>query len=308
MRRLSGFTGSGDAIGKTETGGTGALDIKSIEREVLIVENRLFLEKRDKQVWEFVYPEEYYDTLDELEDAIDAMRDWEFAEAEKGFTSLIKRYPYHLDAYHHMALSKYRQGKILQGLPYWESALDFGRSAFSMEFQLGRDRLSWGWIDNRPFLRSLDGMAAAKKDTLSYGSALWLYRECLLLNPDDNLGARYNIGEILLKVGKDREFVDFSSKWGDAGFAEFLYGKVLALFRLGENVKARNALKEAVSYLPLVADELAKKRHVRPRDWDGHSYSLGGEDQAYAYWEDYGALWKKTEGVLDWMRQELKRL
>ena len=267
---------------------------------------KLRLEKRDKRVWEFVYPDEYYETMDELEYAIDLMNRGDFTGSEIIYNKLISAYPYYLDAYHHLALSRERQSKIRQALPFWEMAVSIGRRAFPMEFQLGTDKLAWGWVDNRPFLRCLHGLILAKMSNAAYGDALWLAREYLLLDPDDSIGARYIIGEILLTEERNSEFIKLTDQWNDAYFADFLYGRVLAFFRLGEKEKARKALKEAMECLPLVANELAKKRHVRPKDWDERYISLGSEDQAYAYWQEYGTLWKVTEGVLDWLRANLK--
>jgi tetratricopeptide (TPR) repeat protein len=266
----------------------------------------LYLEKKDKKDWEFVYPDSYHDTMEDLEYAIDLMNRGDFAKAEKEYVGLFTKQPYHLDAYHHMALSRYRQGKLRVAQEFWEHAVEVGRRAFSMDFQLGRDRLPWGWLDNRPFLRSLDGLATVRKETGMFGDALWLYREAMLLNPDDNIGARYHIGEMLLDMGRDREYVSFSDKYSEGYFADLLYGRVLAFYRLGEMKDAEKALRTAKKDLPLVAKELTKKRHTRPDNWNERYISLRGEDQAYAYWQDCGKLWKKADGALEWLREELK--
>lgn len=261
----------------------------------------LYLEKRDKKEWEFIYPDSYDDTMDDLEYAIDLMNSGDFAQAEKEYLGLFNKHPYHLDAYHHMALSRYRQGKFRAAQDFWEHAVEVGRRAFPMDFQLGRDRLPWSSLDNRPFLRSLDGLATIRKEMGMFGDALWLFREAMLLNPNDNMGARYHIGEILLDMGRDREYISFSDEYSEF-MAEFLYGRVLAFYRLGELKKAEKALRAAKKDLPLVAKELTKKRHTRPDDWNERYISLGGEDQAYAYWQDFGKLWKKAEGALEWLR------
>ncbi|EEG76044.1 tetratricopeptide repeat protein [Dethiobacter alkaliphilus] len=271
------------------------------------MEKSLKLKRQDKHTWEFVYPEDYIDTFEEFDAAMEDMQCLDYRSAEGAFVGLYIKHPYHLDAYHHLALSYYRRGKLSEAIPVWEKALDIGHRAFPIDFQLGRDRLPWDWIDNRPFLRCLDGLALAKKEVGLYGEAMWLRRECLLLDPNDSLGARFEIGEMLLSEGRDKEFVSFSKQWGGDCVGEFAYGKVLALFRLGQKDQAAKALKEAREYLPLVAEEIAKKRHVRPRDWDDRYYSLGSKEQAYIYWDSYGFLWKKSEGALEWLRDELKK-
>ena len=57
--------------------------------------------------------------------------------------------------------------------------------------------LSWGWIDNRPFLRCMHG----------YGLCLWrlgkmteaasVFERMLWLNPSDNRGERFNLQWVL---------------------------------------------------------------------------------------------------------------
>jgi len=76
----------------------------------------------------------------------------------------------------------------------------------------------------------------------------------------------------------------------------------LAFYRLGEMNDAEKELRIAKRDMPLVAKELTKKRHTRPDDWNEQYVSLGGEDQAYAYWQDFGKLWKKADGALEWLR------
>jgi hypothetical protein len=59
--------------------------------------------------------------------------------------------------------------------------------------------LPWGWIDNRPWLRCLNG----------YGLCLWrfgnfkevehVFDRVLWLNPTDNQGVRFNIEAVQLR-------------------------------------------------------------------------------------------------------------
>lgn len=67
-------------------------------------------------------------------------------------------------------------------------------------------------------------------------------------------------------------------------------------------MEADEALAEAVQWLPLVARELTKKRHPRPRGLDPRRVTVGGADQAYYYWEDQGQHWKNTPGAISWVR------
>ena len=84
-----------------------------------------------------------------------------------------------------------------------------------------------------------------------------------------------------------------------------VYGRALALYQLGRKARAGKALREAMEYLPLIAEELAKRRHRRPKNLRWDRVTVGGADQAYLYWHDEGQLWRKTPGAIEWVRSFL---
>ena len=261
----------------------------------------LSVKKQYENEWQFMIPDNS-EVMEELYSAIDMMEDGLTVKPDNTFRKLLEEYPWLLDAAHHLALSRLRQGDGSEALYWWEYGVDMGRRAIPLEFQVGRDLLPWEMIDNRPFLRCLDGLATARMGMDMYGEAMWLYREILLLNPRDNLGSRYLLGEVLLKLDNDLQFLELYKRYSDDGMPEFLYGRVLANYRLGNLQEAAQAFWFAEQKLPLVAKELKKKRHTRPKDWEEGFVSFGGEDQAYSYWLQFGQLWKQSE-ALDWLRE-----
>lgn len=87
-----------------------------------------------------------------------------------------------------------------------------------------------------------------------------------------------------------------------------LYGRPLALYKLGEVDRAREALAVAVENLPLVARELVKKSHRKPKRLRLDSVALWSPEQAYLYLEGAGAPLGKTPGALDLLREMLGAL
>ncbi len=79
---------------------------------------------------------------------------------------------------------------------------------------------------------------------------------------------------------------------------EIIYTYPLALILSGETTKAKSLLKEAEMQLPLVAKELRKKRHPRPKSIMPGYISYGGADQAYEYWVEYGKYWINSEKAM----------
>lgn len=75
-------------------------------------------------------------------------------------------------------------------IKHYEIGMRIGELSLSANFD---GVLSWGWIDNRPFLRCMSG----------YGLCLWrlgkmteaaaIFERMLWLNPSDNQGERFNL-------------------------------------------------------------------------------------------------------------------
>lgn len=60
--------------------------------------------------------------------------------------------------------------------------------------------LSWGLIDNRPFLRCLNGLGLCAWRLGDHHGATAAFERLLWLNPSDNQGARFNLAAV--KAGK----------------------------------------------------------------------------------------------------------
>ena len=109
-------------------------------------------------------------------------------------------------------------------------------------------------------------------------------------------------GEALFKLGRLEDALRISEQYRDDMMPETLYGRALALFKLGQRQEASVALKEAVEYLPLVSKELLKTKHRLPRTARPDVVTLGGADEAYYYWERWGQFWEEDPEVLEWLR------
>jgi tetratricopeptide (TPR) repeat protein len=108
--------------------------------------------------------------------------------------------------------------------------------------------------------------------------------------------------EALFRLERLEDALEIADHYPDDAMAETLYGRALALFKLGQLRKATAALKEAVEYLPLVRKELLKTRHRLPRTARPDMVTLGGADEAYYYWEHWGQFWEEDPKPLEWLR------
>ena len=78
------------------------------------------------------------------------------------------------------------------------------------------------------------------------------------------------------------------------------YTQALFAFRKsGDSEVARKAVAEAWEYNSHVSTLLARRGRIRFEN-TGY-YTLGGEDEAAYYLEEYGLAWKETPGAVDWL-------
>ena len=262
----------------------------------------LRLKRLGPHEWEFVHPDGYGDTMDELERGCDLYESGEFVEAEKVFRAIVEEIPDHLDGIHHWALVREKLGDLVKAKELWEKAVSMGEKAFPKTFTIGRDILIWGFLDNRPFLRCLHGLGLTVFKTGGINRANKIFMEMLKLNPNDNQGIRAMAIESFFCLQQPDEVLRISDSYLHDILSDTLYGRALAYFQLGKKTEAEKCLKQAMKYLPKVAREIVKEKHKRPKFMYPDRITIGGADEAYDYWERNKNYWGDTIGAIDWVR------
>jgi len=257
--------------------------------------------------WEFVYPDIYDHLMDEFHAGCELYEEGDLDEAERVFRAVLTQMPDHLDALHHLALVLSERNLLDETRDLWGQSVRIGHKAFPQDFELGRDRLEWGWLENRPFLRCLHGLALTRYNDGEIEEALRLFRELLSLNPNDNQGVRAMAEEALFKLGRFEDALEIAKQYPNDIMPETLYGRALALFKLGQRQEATSALEEAIDNLPLVGKELLKTKHRLPRTARPGMVTVGGADEAYYYWEDWRQFWEEDPKALEWLRGIMKQ-
>ncbi len=266
----------------------------------------LKLEQMGANEWGFKYPSSKVYPR-KLYEGVDLMDEGRFREAERIFRSLIKKSPEHIDAYHNLALLLSYQGKDDEALKLWEKAVDIGMKAFPENFSIGRDHLEWGWLENRAFLRAYHALALTYLENGQIQKALSIFYNLIALNPNDNQGARYLSVECNFALNRPEEVLKVCDKYPEDAGSGILYGRSLALLQLSRKAEAEKAMKDAIKYLPLIAEELVKTRHRKPKNMMEGYITVGGPDEAYDYWKRFGKFWKKTDGAIDFVKNCLKK-
>jgi len=267
-----------------------------------ITNNRATLEDLGNKEWRFV--EIPYETEMKFCDLLEA-RDFGGvtpAEMERQLRELLHEAPNFIDVYHHLAMLLEQRGKVQEAQLLWQQAVNIGMQCFIEQFSSTGNKLEWGWLENRPFLRSYHSLGLQYMENGNTEMALSIFRTILSLNPGDNQGVRALVVDCCLKLKMYKDVLAVCKDSQDDHMAETIYGRVLALIALNRMAQAEKALRQAVAILPLVAAELVKARHMRPRNMDEGRYTVGGADQAWYYWRDVRKYWEEVPGAIEFVR------
>ena len=240
--------------------------------------------------WMLVEPREIEDVYHDFDIACELMWAGNNAKARKAFGKVLESAPTHIDAIHHLAMLLDESGSIGEAKRWWMKGVKIGRDTLPKKFKKG-DKLEWGWLENRPFLRCQQGLGLALLADDKTDEALYIFEEIISYNPNDNQGIREMLVELYLEKCRYDDMIKLCKRYPDDMLVGTSYGYPLALFKKGQRKKADNELKKVIKDMPKVANELLKKKHRRPKTDMPEYISMGGWDQAYEYWEHFGGFW-----------------
>jgi tetratricopeptide (TPR) repeat protein len=251
--------------------------------------------------WRFLFGPEIEGAYERFDTALEWMQRGDYRAAEERLQAIVSEIPGHIDARHHLAIVLDDFRRPAQALSQWQAAVKAGMAALPATFVFGRDRLEWGWLTNRPFLRAYAALGMMHQRRGMMGEAYTIFRNILDLNPNDNQEIRALAIDSLFELRRPHEVVELCDRLA-VHDEDVLFGRALAHHHLGNTREAREAGALAASAYPRVAEELLKTRHTPPPG-DGSGYiTEGGADQAYEYWRRCGRHWKKLPGALDLLK------
>jgi hypothetical protein len=97
-----------------------------------------------------------------------------------------------LDAHAHLGNFEFDH-RPQQAVRHYEMGVSIGALSLGKQFD---GVLPWGLIDNRPFLRCMNGLGLCRWRLGQTREATAVFRKMLWLNPNDNQGARFNLADI----------------------------------------------------------------------------------------------------------------
>jgi tetratricopeptide (TPR) repeat protein len=261
----------------------------------------IILRQIEKHEWIFKLPRINDGVDHRLEEGID----WIDADPKRAasiFMNLVDEYPEHMDACHHLALTLEQMGKKEEAFVTRKLAVDTALTCFPMHFSMDRDRLEWGFVENRPFLRLYHSFGLQLMKRAETEKALEVFENILALNPNDNQGARGLAVECYFALKRPEEVLSFCRQYPGEMMEHLIYGRALAMFQLCKVKEAAKALDVAITNYPLIATELLMTKHRKPKGIKEGYVTLGGPDQAFLYWKEHGKYWAETPGAIEFLR------
>lgn len=261
-------------------------------------------EKMGSDTWGFGYPKLYYDLTEQL---------WELEESnvspqefEKELYRMVKLMPELFDAVNDQAHLYGKRHEVGLAKVLYEQVIKNARKYIPDTFTPGKDRVIWAYMENRPFLRLLAGYAMFVEQYEGTNKAIPLYEEILAFNPNDNQGIRAILATAYVKTNQPEKVIALASHYPTDILPDLIMGAVLSLFKLNKILEARKFLRRNSKYQSHVIKELLKPSHPKPVKLMKDRVTVGGEDEAYYYWQSQGNFWQTTKGVLEFLAEQSK--
>lgn len=231
-----------------------------------------------------------------LDDALGRLGKGDLVATEKKLNNILEQYPQHIDSWNHLAAVYEYSNRLTEAYLAYREAYRLGMEAIPVQFDWEQDLLEWFFLENRPFLRACFNLGVRLLKNKNNGEAEKIFLRLVTVSPHDNLGARYHLLKIFLETKNTSKLEWLFSKYPDDYSPEFMYGKVLFALANKNHTEASVTFMYAKDEFPFVEKELKKKRHTKPKDLNSQFITVGGKDQAYIYWCEFGHLWQ--EGTL----------
>ena len=218
----------------------------------------------------------YYDTAEQLADGL--IDEWQAAEV---YTELSKTPDGAIHGHEALGGLHQQRGEFRKARQHFDAALAAGDRLIPHQYA---GEIIWGEFDNRPYLRALHG-AALSRLRLGHGrAAAERIRRLLGYNPNDNTGARFLLGEALVRSGDFDaaraallESPEHPSSW-------YLLG-LIATIR-DEAVVAATAFRRGIAANLYAAQMLAGISPVLPYEIGVFNGGYGGVGTAEEFYDD----------------------
>jgi hypothetical protein len=167
-----------------------------------------------------------------------------------------------------------------------------------------KGQITWGEVDNRPFLRlahgTLLGLMRRWDQAKGGEAAMALANQMLAWCPMDNIGVRFLLGDIALLQGDHKAAMKEYLKGAPNSPAHW-YQAALIAFREGDCVAACTYLRRGIAANPYIAEGLTG-RTVLSEHLYWHASNVHSPEWAADYLESAACDWRPEEiDFVDWV-------
>lgn len=188
---------------------------------------------------------------------------------------------------------------LQKALKLSEKAMKIGENELGKAFFVENKGHFWGLLETRPYMRAKAQYADFLYQLGKINEAIQQYEEILVLNPNDNLVARYVLFSLYLEKGEFSKAARLLNQYEEES-AHGLYNKlILELLKNGFSAKAAKLLKDGKKQNPHVPPFLTGEKRLPKHMPDYHGW--GDENEAIIYVDAHLHLWKKIEGLKEWL-------
>lgn len=204
------------------------------------------------------------------------------------FLAIIKEDPEFIEAYNSLGFIEIDNRNYGLAFMYFQDAFNIGNSLIPKNF---RGNIIWAAIDNRPFLTAIQGLGLSFMYSNEFEQAIKFFEMNLKYNPNDNQGIRTLATQCYIATGNLKKILNICLSFSDDILVDIIYGKIWALYYLGELDKAKKTLQRAITDRPLVAEELIAENHILSYNRVSENFYIGSIGEAYDYWKRTGQYW-----------------
>lgn len=249
----------------------------------------MMLKKIASHTW--VFENNNYAAEEALDRILDELSAQSFLSAETKIDKLLLDFPEFIDGWVHLAIIYQSTGRKREAYLANREAYRICLNVLPKKFNWNKDKLEWGFHENRPFLRACFNLALHMIVGKMKDEAVQILENLICVSPHENLGARYLLLKTYLLDQNIPAIEILFNKYPDDYSSEFYYGQILLALLQQDSEAAQDALKKARLEFPYILKELKKKKHTKPSTFDEGYIVAGGKEEAYVYWREFGTLW-----------------
>ncbi|MBM7654713.1 SEC-C metal-binding domain-containing protein [Neobacillus cucumis] len=182
----------------------------------------------------------------------------------------------------------------------YEKGIQAGERELGKEFFKENTGYFWGMLETRPFMRAKLHYAEAMSLLGKVDEAAKQFEELLELNPMDNQGVHYSLFVAYMDLGHFEKAHVLLVQYQEETAQQLFNYLLLELNEHGFTAKAEMLLKGAKKINKFVVPYLIGKKRLPA--YPPEYYGFGDENEAIVYADMHLHLWKKIEGLKDWLK------